>query len=1151
MIDNQEGFLDRTYIKQLYTINGIKFSQREIDIMACLLNGRTPKGIASFLSISPRTIETHIRSIMLKSDCHSREGIINFIEKTPQASLLRKHYFNLVSDVTFKQKLLEIAKLRPQSSPLIYLIFKQESTASLVLAQELEKHLKLAGIACSLIYYKKGNPFSSLISPDDSHLNKHFLIIDPHDWLISPEAPLPEENSLLSFINHLTEKAEHILFLALTNATDLSLPIEGEKIISINFIDQQKYYDSVFEILRKTITHPKLEPLICQINEQYISAANDYPPAVDSSKTEEKPPLVDNKLPKYRLKKFHKTCLGIAAFISIIIGIIWAEKKGLQAAFLSSTQAVRSDLFIPTEATLLCRPELLLQIEKSLNKKQAIQVVALIGVGGAGKTTLARQYARKQQVSVTWEINAESKENLINSFERLAHALAKTNTERKYLQEIEEIKRVSEREQKLFSFIKERLRAYPNWILIYNDVNNFPQIQNYVPHDQTIWGKGKVILTTRDSNISNNGYIDNTIQIGELTLNEKLGLFIKIMKNKDLNQFISHQKEQAQIFLSKLPSFPLDISIAAYYLKSTQVSYEKYLEYLKNYDTEFASTQENILKGANNYSRSRYSIIALSLKSLIETNKDFEELLLFISLLNTQDIPKPLLDAHKGEVVVDNFIYNLKKYSLLTDSSSNSQYSFPTLSAHKSTQEISLIYLIKTLHLNKNPHSLQAISTTLEKYIETIISEEDFSKMKLLASHSEVFLSHSIGIDNNLRAALKGKLGIIYFYLGDYNKSHKILEESLTNLDRIAPENQFRLAHILTHLGMVYRKFGNYEKAKNLLETSIQLYRTHSPQRKIEIAQSLRYLGMIHKSLGNYEKAKELFKESLLIHKTHFSENHRGFAWSLGSLGSVYRKLGQYEKARDLLEQSLAVYKKNFPKNHGGLAWTLAHLGRVYISMGNYEKAKDLFEQSLLIYRTHLSKNNVRISWVLAPLGIVYRELGNYEKAKDLLEQSLAIYSSNLAEGHIAMAWTTVHLATVYKGLGDYEKARSLLNKGLVDYEKHYGKEHRENARILMELGKLCFLEGKLKSAEELIHKSLTIFSQNQHPEAYVALEYLADIYLKKSSYALSDGNIEQSVTFKEQAKTYLEQASNIVKKYFPPNSPHLKRIQHKMDRIV
>ena len=44
------------------------------------------------------------------------------------------------------------------------------------------------------------------------------------------------------------------------------------------------------------------------------------------------------------------------------------------------------------------------------------QTVALVGLGGSGKTTLAHQYANKQKANIVWEINAESIEKYRHIF---------------------------------------------------------------------------------------------------------------------------------------------------------------------------------------------------------------------------------------------------------------------------------------------------------------------------------------------------------------------------------------------------------------------------------------------------------------------------------------------------------------------------------------------------------------------------------------------------------------------------------------------------------------------------------------------------------------------------------------------------------------
>jgi hypothetical protein len=200
-----------------------------------------------------------------------------------------------------------------------------------------------------------------------------------------------------------------------------------------------------------------------------------------------------------------------------ILAFIFNGNKGEQITQLNKTpdnnllqvHSARSDLVVPV--AFINRPELLAQIKEKLKGSQGIKTLALAGIGGAGKTTIARQYARLQNVSVIWEINAETKESLISSFENLAYTLSKIETEKRLLRGLQNIQNFQAREEKIILFVKERLKSYPNWLLIYDNVAKFTDIQKYFLYNPVDWGRGKIIITTRDKNIETNGYINHTL----------------------------------------------------------------------------------------------------------------------------------------------------------------------------------------------------------------------------------------------------------------------------------------------------------------------------------------------------------------------------------------------------------------------------------------------------------------------------------------------------------------------------------------------------------------------------------------------------------------------------------------------------------------
>jgi len=1103
------------YEEHLSVIESVNFTRREIDVIACLLNARRTNKTASLLSISPNTVIAYIRNILLKLGGHSREDIIDFIERTHKFPILREYYINLLNYAAFEKSLKAISKLKNGKTQAYIVVFGEDQAYKNTFVHHFENHLKQAGIYADIrkeeINYKADTesktPYLSLLLEKENS-NKFPKDLFNFDFIYQPE--------------------------------------------------QQSYYLLVFSILKKLFPEVNFENIFKSFMQQYNESWNDSKNKYPKSHREEE---VRNNA-KRKIRDIIHTLISKNTYlilVVILIGILFFTaqpfkgNKEVQVTQVREKQIehlIRSDLFIPTESVLLYRPEEIKKINAKLGSQTGIQTVALVGPGGVGKSILARQYAHQLDNEVIWEFNAETYENLKSSFENFSQALAKTKEDQKVLRSLQEIKDPTEKEAKLIVFVKERLRVNSPWCLIFDNVERFMDIERYFPQDTKTWGEGKVILTTRDSNIQNNGHLNGTIQIGELNAHQQLTLFTKIITNGETFSFTTTQKEEAKHFLEKLPPYPLDISVAAYYLKATHVSYAAYLKNLTQNNKDFASIQENLLKDAGSYTKTRYSILTLSLQHLINAHKDFRDLLLFISLLDSQNILRDLLDKYKDNLVVDNFIYNLKKYSLIIDKSSLASLE-STISVHRSTQAITLEYLKKLLGLEKDKKAIQPISLILSNYITRSSDKENLFKMKLLLNHYETFLSHSHLLTNAMKGSIGTELGSIYFSIGNYKKAKSILEKSLLSLKADSSNTSYdKIAQNLACLGNIEREFGNFEKAAQLIEQALDIYKKHYSRSYTDIALALGYLGNIYRSSGDHEKAKNLLEQAITLHTKYFSENHNDFALTLGYLGIVELELGNYEQSKNLLERSFKLYKKLLPKNHIKVAWASGCLGRAYAELANYETARNLLEQTLAAYKENYPEDHDKIGWAMAHLGNVYKELSNYKKAKHLLERSFEIHKKCFQKDHPKIAWVSLDLGHVYLKLGDLNKAKELFEQALIVYKKYFSEDHVYTAGVLKNLGQAYLLEGDLGKAESLINQALKIYQREKHLDIYMPLETLSEICVKKSEQAMKNKNTQQYEHLRNQAIAFLDQALKEIKTHFSKDSQHIKRIRSKIEAL-
>lgn len=233
-------------------INGVGLTPREIDIIACLLSGKGTKAIATLLSMSPRTVETHTRAIMIKFGCNSKEGIIEFIEHSKQFYQLKNHYLHLLQQAKFKQALQKIALLN-KNQLVTYVVCSTKSRKSQHLIDELTVYLNLAGLK---------------------------IKVEKRPKIILPE---------LAFIGGAICKEEignlaPVLFVLsdLVNATEV--PDEIRRIGYVNFdldLDDHvntsdSFYEQVFAIIQKLLPDLSLDLVISEFKKDIqVTSAED------------------------------------------------------------------------------------------------------------------------------------------------------------------------------------------------------------------------------------------------------------------------------------------------------------------------------------------------------------------------------------------------------------------------------------------------------------------------------------------------------------------------------------------------------------------------------------------------------------------------------------------------------------------------------------------------------------------------------------------------------------------------------------------------------------------------------------------------------------------------------------------------------------
>jgi tetratricopeptide (TPR) repeat protein len=288
------------------------------------------------------------------------------------------------------------------------------------------------------------------------------------------------------------------------------------------------------------------------------------------------------------------------------------------------------------------------------------------------------------------------------------------------------------------------------------------------------------------------------------------------------------------------------------------------------------------------------------------------------------------------------------------------------------------------------------------------------------------------------------------------------LYQLLWPLDQWQPERS-QISHIYNNLGRVYSALGQKDRAREYHEQVLQI-RKEMGDREGE-GVTLNNLGTVYRDLGMIKEAQECLEQALSIRRE--VEDRLGEGITLGNLGVVYYSFGDEERAKKYYMEALHVYEE--VGNNRGKGRTFNNLGRVYDDLGDKERAREYYEEALRICKETGDRGGEGTT--INNLGRVYDDLGDKERAREYYEEALRICEEVGYHGVEATALN--NLGRAYTMLWELDRAREYYEEALR-LCKEIG-DRRVEERTLNNLGVVYQYQAQKERALECYEEALRI----------------------------------------------------------------------------
>ncbi|KAF2019528.1 hypothetical protein BU24DRAFT_365047 [Aaosphaeria arxii CBS 175.79] len=702
--------------------------------------------------------------------------------------------------------------------------------------------------------------------------------------------------------------------------------------------------------------------------------------------------------------------------------------------------------------------------------------VALVGLGGVGKSQLAVEYsyrfrARYPERWVFW-VHAGSTSNIEQGFATLAEKAS--------------IPAWDPTDRNRFSVITKWLadEANGSWLIIIDNADDLGvfsrqaepsnkkkkknQLPSGLPIDDLLQlfpesPNGSYLFTSRSKETAYRLTGDHNDILDVEPMSEQEAV---ILLHKRVTGIVS--QEDASNLVAAVDYMPLAITQAAVYINENQprVTVKKYLDALKQGDhIRTKLLEESIYDARRDGQRSNSIIVTwhISFQCIMGKRKSAARLLGLMALFDRNDIPEILLH---GQYAQEDGTTNARQQRLLQLANYMQDRNAPRNSKrHPEADDFQKDWNILT--------RFSLITTNLEGDHFAMHNLVQYSMRTWLHIHGE--LSH--WVDRHLRL-----MEMSYPTIPDHTSElclRWLPHASAALSHEVSNKKMLEIWASLTEKIAEYMStvIGAGADTEALLSLAVKAYDSSlgpNHDRSLACSESLGFFLATHRRC---EKAEVFRRKVLLAREKKYGRKSKKLLFSLDSLQETLEVLKKHDEAGELFHRAVTIRLKAFGGSHHETQRSLNQRGVELLSEGYYEEAEGVWRQAFeLRQHDHSAAEKYDPRWAqqLHALGGrvgIFRD--NWAKQEKIMLEAYEYNSRFLEKHHHTMIRNVEEIAVALVQQQKYEEAVPWFRKAL---EAHAAasNEKTEDALLTVHQLSLVFLElnrldEALTMAQELV----------------------------------------------------------------------------------